>query len=205
MVYTSDKIKQRNPYKKLKPRIYFWLGRNVTEKRLKHIVGVSETAKKYAKKLKLNPNKAEISGLLHDCAKEFTNRQLLSLARKFKIKLDNVDLINPHVLHARVGEYIARREFKVKDKDILAGIRCHTLAEPNMSKLAMTIYLADSTEPSRDKKKSKPLKKIFKEEGLEKAVLAAVNMKLLDVIERGKIVHPYTISARNWLIQKIEK
>ena len=195
----------RNPYKRLKPKIYFWLGKNVTEKRLKHIMGVSETAKKYAKKLKLNSSKAEISGLLHDCAKEFTNRQLLKLARKFRIKLDKVDLINPHVLHARVGEYVARKEFGMKDKDVLAGIRCHTLAEPSMSKLAMVVYLADSTEPSRDKKKSKPLKKVFKDEGLESAVLAAIDMKLLDVIEKGKIVHPYTISARNWLIQKIGK
>ena len=189
----------------LKLLIHNWLEKNVSKKRFEHIIGVVRTARKYAKKLKLNLNNAELSALLHDCAKELTNKQLLRLARKFRIKLDKVDYINPHVLHARVGECIAKKKFGIKDKDVLEGIRCHTLAEPDMSRMAMMIYLADSTEPGRDKKRIIPIKKAFKEEGLEKAVLIAIDQKLIDVIKKEKIIHPYTICARNWLIKKINK
>ena len=196
-------LKSKNKFKLLEPKIKNWLENNVTAKRYKHILGVAKTAKKYAKKLKLDYFKAELSGLLHDCAKELTNPELLRIAKRKKIKLDKIDLQNPHILHARVGEMIAKEKFKIKDKDVLAGIRCHTLAEPDMTKLAMVVYLADSTEPSRNKEKSTAIRKTLKDKGLEKALLHAIDEKLIDVIEKERLVHPYTINARNWLIEKI--
>ena len=197
--------KTQNQLEKLKPQIISWLKENVTQKRFAHIVRVSKTAKKYAKKLKLDFYKAELAGWLHDCAKEMTNVQLLKFAKRKKIKIDAVDLINPHVLHARVGAIIAKEKFGIKDPDILGGIRCHTLAEPNMSKLVMVLYLADATEPGRDKKWIQPVIKTFKKEGLEKAVLDVIDQKILEVIEKRKVIHPFTIQARNWLIENIKR
>ena len=194
----------KNQLEKLKPKIISWLKENVTQKRFDHIVRVSKTAKKYAKKLKLDFYKAELAGWLHDCAKEMTNNQLLRFAKRKKIKMDKVDFINPHVLHARVGAIIAKEKFGIRDSDVLGGIRCHTLAEPNMSKLVMLIYLADATEPGRDKKRIQPVIKTFKKEGLENAVLHAIDQKLSDVLEKGKVIHPFTINARNWLIKRIK-
>ena len=195
--------KSKKQLEKLKPEIIFWLKGNVTQKRFNHIARVAKTAKKYAKKLKLDQHKAELSGWLHDGAKEMTNLQLLRFAKKKKIKMDEVDFINPHVLHARVGAVIAKERFNVKDPDVLGGIRCHTLAEPKMSRLMMTVYLADATEPGRDKKRISPIVKTFKKEGLETAVLEAIDQKLKEVISKGKVIHPFTIQARNWLVGKI--
>jgi HD superfamily phosphohydrolase YqeK len=67
----------------------------------------------------------------------------------------------------------------------------------------MVVYLADATEPSREKKFAAPVRKTFKEKGLENAVLHAINNKLLEVIQKGKKIHPLTIKARNWLIDII--
>lgn len=195
--------KTKKQLDRLRPKIILWLKDNVTQKRFNHIVRVAKTAKKYAKKLRLDPDKAELSAWLHDCAKEMTNLQLLRFARKKKIKIDEVDLINPHVLHARVGAVIAKEKFGVRDPDVLGGIRCHTLAEPKMSKLVMLVYLADATEPGRAKERIQPVIKTLKKEGLEKAVLHAIDQKLSDVIEKGRTIHPYTINARNWLVEKI--
>ncbi len=195
--------KAKKQLEKLKPKIIYWLKENVTQKRFNHISRVAKTAKKYAKQLKLDQCKAELAGWLHDCAKEMTNAQLLRFAKKKKIKMDEVDFINPHVLHARVGAVIAKETFGIRDPDVLGGIRCHTLAEPGMSKLVMLLYLADATEPGRDKKRIQPVIKTFKKEGLEQAVLEAIEQKLCEVIEKGKVIHPFTISARNWLIEKI--
>ncbi len=186
----------------LKPEIISWLKENVSQKRFNHILRVARTAKKYAKKLKLDFYKAELAGWLHDCAKEMTNAQLLRFAKRKKIKMDEVDFMNPHVLHARVGAVIAKEKFNVRDPDVLGGIRCHTLGEPKMSKLVMLLFLADSTEPGRDKKRIQSVLKIFKKEGLEKAVLHAIDQKILEVIKKDKVIHPFTINARNWLIEK---
>lgn len=189
----------------LKPEIQKWLKGNVTPKRYAHIVRVAKTAKKYAKKLNLDPYKSELSGWLHDMAKEIPGKTLLRIAKKKKIKLDEIDYINPHVLHARVGEKLAREKFKITNKDVLAGIRCHTLAEPKMSKIAMLVYLADATEPGRNKKITYGIKRTLKEKGLERAVLQTINSKLIDVIKKGKRVHPLTVQARNWLIAHLTK
>ena len=197
-----SRSRTKKQLEKLRPEIISWLKENVTQKRFNHISRVAKTAKKYAKKLKLDFSKAELAGWLHDCAKEMTNTQLLRFAKKKKIKMDEVDFINPHVLHARVGAIIAKEEFNVRDPDVLGGIRCHTLAEPKMSKLVMLLYLADATEPGRDKKWIQPVIKIFKKEGLEKAVLHAIDQKISEVITKGKVIHPFTINARNWLIEK---
>jgi len=185
---------------RLKPEIIPWLKKTVSKKRFEHIINVSEVAKLYAKKLKLDHYKAELSGLLHDLAKEIPSKKLLRLAKKKRIKLDKVDYKTPHILHARIGEVIAKEKFKIKDKDILGGIRCHTLAEPKMSPITMVVYLADATEPGRKRKKAAPIRKIFKDKGLEPAVLQAINNKLLSVIEKGGSIHPLTVTARNWLI-----
>ncbi len=195
--------KTKKQLEKLKPQIILWLKQNVTQKRLNHIARVAKTAKKYAKKLKLDQSKAELAGWLHDCAKEMTNKQLLRFAKRKKIKLDDVDFINPHILHARVGAIIAKEKFGIRDSDVLGGIRCHTLAEPKMSKLVMLLYLADATEPGREKKQAQPVRETFKKSGLEEAVLHAIDVKLRDVIQKEKVIHPFTIQARNWLIKKI--
>lgn len=195
--------KAKRQLKELRPEIESYLKQNVSEKRLTHILSVAKTAKKYAKKLGLDHYKAELSGLLHDIAKEMPNEKLLEIAKEKNIELYETDIENPHILHARVGALIATEKFGIDDPDVLAGIRCHTLAEPNMSKLAMVVYLADASEPGRHRKFAAPIRKMFKEKSLEQAVLKAIDSKLLEVIDKNKKIHPLTISARNWLLSQL--
>src|SRR3989338_9349779 len=148
----SKFLKSKAQLQKLKPQIGKWLQMSVSKKRYKHIINVAKTAKQIAKKLQLDTFKAELSGLLHDLAKEIPARKLLKIAKEKKIKLNSIDKESPPILHARVGALLAKEKFKIKDKDILGGIRAHTLAEPDMSPLSMVVYLADSTEPGRKKK-----------------------------------------------------
>ena len=196
--------KTKKQLKVLKPEIESWLKQIVSERRFNHIANVAKTAKKYAKKSGLDHYKAELSGWLHDCAKEMPNEKLLEIAKQKNIELDEIDHENPHVLHARVGAIIASEKFHFDDPDVLGGIRCHTLAEPNMSKISMIVYLADATEPNRERKFAAPIRKTFKHKGLEAAVLHTINSKLLGVIEKGKKIHPITIKARNWLIGQLK-
>ena len=200
MTNYDKKIKKQ--LKVLKPEIEVYLKNNVSEKRFVHIQNVAKTAKKYAKKSGLDHYKAELSGWLHDIAKELPNEKLLEIAKTNNIQLDKVDLSNPHILHARVGEILAKEKFGIDDPDVLSGIRCHTLGEPDMSNTAMVLYLADSTEPNRERKFAAPIRKTFKQKGLEAAVLHAIDSKLLHVIKSHKKIHPLTIKTRNWLLEK---
>ena len=188
----------------LRSEIESFLKSNVSEARFNHIENVANTAKKYARRLELDHYKAELSGWLHDLAKELPNEKLLEIANEKNMEINEIDYDNPHVLHARVSALLATEKFGIDDPDVLGGIRCHTLGEPNMSKIMMVVYLADSSEPGRDRKKAAPLRKTFKEKGLEAAVLQAIDNKLLDVIKSGKKVHPFTVHTRNWLLEQMK-
>ena len=192
--------KVKRQLRKLKPEIESWLKQTVSEHRFNHIENVAKTARRYAKKLGLDHYKAELSGWLHDCAKEFPNEKLLEIARANNLPLDEIDLENPHILHARVSAIVAGEKFGIDDPDVLGGIRCHTLAEPEMTEIMMVIYLADATEPARDRRFAAPVRRILKNEGLTNAVLKTMDKKLTSLIQKGSKIHPLTIRARNWLL-----
>lgn len=196
--------KVKRQLRKLKPEIESWLKQSVSEHRFNHIVNVSKTARRYAKKLGLDHYKAELAGLLHDCAKELPNEKLLEIARANDLPLDEMDLENPHILHARISAIVAAEKFGIDDPDVLGGIRCHTLAEPDMTDEMMVIYLADATETDRDRRFAAPIRKILKNEGLTSAVLETMNKKLSNLIQKGSKIHPLTIRARNWLLEKMK-
>ena len=46
-----------------------WLKTNLSDERYEHSLGVSECAKELAKRFNLDEQKAELAGLIHDCAK----------------------------------------------------------------------------------------------------------------------------------------
>ncbi len=97
-----------------------------------------------------SPDRAEIAGLLHDCAKCIPNETKYALCSEFGIYLNDFELANPSLVHAKLGAEIASSKFGVFDRDILDAIRTHTTGSPNMSVLQKIIYVADFIEPNRD-------------------------------------------------------
>lgn len=121
----------------------------IPEKRLKHSIGVMETAVKLAPAAGVDEEKARIAGLLHDCAKKLSGKQLLEACEKGGIVLAPGEAESEDVLHAPAGVYVARYEFGVTDKEILSAIRWHTVGAPGMTPLEELIFVADFIEPNR--------------------------------------------------------
>jgi len=86
---------------------------------------------------------------LHDCAKCMSNDKKLSICDKYNIQISDIERKNPYLLHAKVGCYIAERQFHIRDRDILNAILNHTTGRPGMSQLEKIIYIADYIEPGR--------------------------------------------------------
>ena len=63
-------------------RIEAYLSENLSPARFKHILGVRETAVALAKRLGIDTAQAELAALLHDCAKERPDDELLALAKR---------------------------------------------------------------------------------------------------------------------------
>lgn len=75
----------------------------------------------------------------------------LELCKKHHIKVTQIERENPFLLHAKVGAWVAKKKYHVKDEEILHAIRVHTTGEPAMGTLDMILFIADYIEPHRDK------------------------------------------------------
>ena len=168
----------------------------LNEKRYIHSVGVSETAVKMAVRYGADTEKARIAGLLHDCAKNLTYEQSLKKCRELGVELTDVEKANYALIHAPLGAKMAETEFGITDREILHAITAHTVAGENMSVLDKIIYLADMIEPSRDFDGVEIHRK-YAFEDLDKAFLYALNESIIHNVQKGVLLHPDTVTARN--------
>ena len=56
----------------------------------------------------------------------------------------------PSFFHAPAGAVVAKETFGVRDEEILAAIRCHTLGGSAMTGLMLAVFVADFIEPGRE-------------------------------------------------------
>ncbi len=119
--------------------------------RYEHSISVSFTCMSLAMRYGYDLEKAELAGLLHDCAKYFMEQELIAKCRKHGIELTEGELKAPAVIHAKYGAYIAQTKYGIQDQEILSAIRCHTTGKPNMGMLDKILYIADYIEPRREK------------------------------------------------------
>ena len=117
--------------------------------RFRHTLGVAETARRLAPRFGVDPPRAELAGLLHDCAKSMPIDELRALAREGVADVDAEELAAERVVHAPAGSALAERRFGVRDPAILSAIRKHTLGGAEMSAMDALIYVADFIEPNR--------------------------------------------------------
>ena len=155
-----------------------------------------ELAKRYGAPVE----KAQLAGLLHDCGKSQSKNILLNRVLEFGIVMDEVERCETGLLHGPVSAKLAQEMFGVEDEDILAAIYYHTTGRAHMSLLEKIIYLADYLEPQRSFPGVDELRELAKED-LAAALVQAMDLTLIRVIERGLLIHPRTVAARNWLLE----
>ena len=117
------------------------------EERYLHSKSVGKLAYEIAKSNSVvEPKRALIAGLIHDCGKELPREEEKRIMETYYPEF----LTLPRVIyHQFTGAYVAEKEFKVVDKDILDAIKYHTTANSNMSDIAIIIYCADKIDPTR--------------------------------------------------------
>lgn len=133
------------------PKYQKKLKRELDADRYEHTVGVAYTAAALAMRYGANIQQAQVAGLLHDCAKCISNEKKIILCEKYNIKMTEVELRNPFLLHAKLGVFLAMHQYGVTDKEIISAILNHTVGKPNMSLLDKIIFVADYIEPQRKK------------------------------------------------------
>ncbi|WP_343337866.1 hypothetical protein TPELB_32030 [Terrisporobacter petrolearius] len=173
------------------------------ERRLKHSLNVSKCAVKLSEIYKCDKEKAEIAGLVHDCAKYFTDEQIEDSIKRFNVELDPLEVNNIALSHSVIGSYVAVDIFNIKDEEIINAIKYHTTGKENMSLLEKIIYIADLIEEDRNFPRVEELRELTYSGKLEEALLLSFNNTIKFVIDNNQLIHPRTIKARNYILEEL--
>lgn len=166
----------------------------LTPHRYTHTLGVADTAERLAPKCGVDPKRARLAGLLHDCAKSMPLEEMRALVTKNLPDLDAEELETRAILHAPAGMILARRDYGVKDRAILSAIRKHTVGDGSMSPMDALIYVADFIEPGREAFPGLEKARKAAEKDIYKAMCVCADLTERHLRDRGQKVHPRTLA-----------
>jgi predicted HD superfamily hydrolase involved in NAD metabolism len=176
---------------------------NMDEQRFLHSLGVMKTAVELAVYYNADVEKAEIAGLLHDCARGVDIEHQLKMVEYFGILLDDVEKREKALIHGPLGAVTAERNYGITDREILKAIRIHTTGDTDMNLLDKIIFLSDFIEPGRCFPGVEDLRvKAFKD--LDDAIIYAFDSTIKYVLSKGSLLHPKTILGRNFILMQRE-
>lgn len=173
------------------------------ERRYNHTLGVVKEAERLAPKFGVDTEKARVTALLHDCAKNLDEKLGESfpvLCQKYGVKLDDCAKNEKALVHAFLGAAVAYRDYGIEDHEILEAIYYHTTARANMTPLEKLIYIADMTEPGRTIEQAEEIRRLV-EIDIDEALIYAIGCSIKHVIKKGTLIHPDSVHALNYLIE----
>jgi predicted HD superfamily hydrolase involved in NAD metabolism len=171
--------------------------------RYTHTIGVAYTATSLSMRYDYDLKKAEVAGLLHDCAKSLAHKRKIEICMANNISITDIEVNHPDLLHAKVGAFLAKDQYKIMDPDILNAILYHTTGRPNMTLLEKIIFISDYIEPNR--KERARLKEIRSLAFIDMDVcLAKILEDTIEYIElKNKLFDPLTEETYQFYNQKI--
>ena len=176
------------------------LEKSLKTSRYQHSLGVAETAVFLARRFGVDEEQAQVAGLLHDCAREFRNEDLIAEAEKRLIMVGNIERQMPLLLHAYVGSRLVTEKYGVSDHAVEQAIWRHTVGGAKMTKLDKIIWFADMIEPNRNYPGVEELRNLAKTAALDDMVLAGLTQSITFVLQKGGLIHPDTVIARNEIL-----
>lgn len=172
-----------------------WLYDTLKPKRFIHTLGVEETAVRLARAYDISETEASTAALLHDCAKNLSEEELLQICEREHVDLDP-NSAYPQLLHAFAAPYTAQQRFgNVFSPEILDAIRYHTTGRAEMTLLDKIIFSADYTEPGRKPFPGLEEARTLLPKDLDQGTLYILKNTVEYLHRQDLTVHPYTMEA----------
>ena len=172
--------------------------------RYEHSLSVSYTCIALAMRYGYDLQKAELAGLMHDCAKRYSDNELIARCVKHGVELTEAELSAPAVIHAKYGAWLAEHKYGIHDPEILDAIRCHTTGKPEMGTLDKILYIADYIEPRRDKAANLAEMRYLAFQDLDQTLHEILAGTLNYLNKKGSRVDPMTMQAFEYSKAQLE-
>ena len=163
-----------------------------------HTLGVQYTSTCLAMRYGLDLNKAEIAGLLHDCAKQLPESEMIAICENNGVAISDFEYKHPFLLHGKAGACIAEKEYDIHDEDILNSIRFHTTGRPKMTLLEEIVFVADFIEPGRKNAENLDMLRQMAFTDLQQTVLIILEQTLEYLNKTDASVDQSTVVTRDY-------
>lgn len=150
-----------------------------------HTMGVVRTAAELAQRWGIDPQKARLAALLHDCAKYLDPVTLCVTGG------DDTGILP--VQHAFAGAVLAGMQYGIDDPEVLRAIRLHSTGDKGMTLLEQVVYLADLVEPNRTFPGVEGCRTAL-EQGPDAAMLCALE-QTIRFVGTDAAIHPASLRA----------
>lgn len=168
-----------------------------------HTRRVIEGVERLARIHELDPQRCAAGAAGHDIFRHLTANALLERSRRAGMPIGEAELDAPIILHGPLAALHAERELGVDDPDLLAAIRHHTTAHPDLSDEGLAVFLADKID----------LQKVARDPGLKSVAAAAerdlaaaaalfLERRMIAQLAGGTLLHPLAVAARNAFLQR---
>ncbi len=171
--------------------------------RFKHSVNVMEIAESLAKHYGVDDDKARLAGILHDCGKNYKGDEAREYVRGIGYQADEIEILQPKLLHGIIGEDLARNIYGITDEEVLSAIRWHTTGKAGMNLLEKIIYIADYIEPLRAFEGIENMRKIAFED-LDRCIVYCAESTINFILKKGVLLHKNTVDTRNYSLMLIK-
>ena len=172
--------------------------------RLKHIIGVRDTALEFGKKYNLDLDILETAALLHDITKYYTLEQNKEIIDKHFEETERIyKFYNEQILHAFSAYVLAKELYNIKSGEILNSILNHTIGRPNMSMYEKVIFISDYIEPNRTYKSCIKVREIA-QKNIDEAVFTAIDDSIKFYEAEGGLIPLTAYEARHFYRKLLE-
>ncbi|MDR0899983.1 MAG: bis(5'-nucleosyl)-tetraphosphatase (symmetrical) YqeK [Lactobacillaceae bacterium] len=181
---------------------------NMSDYRYEHSLRVSDYAMKLAELNGYDVQKAQITGLVHDYAKEVSTEKFLDEIDRHQLDPE-LKKWSSAIWHGVVGAEIIREELEIVDDEILNAVRVHTTGAVDMTTLDKILFMADWLEPKREEEFNESDLdykgiKTNTEKDLDYGVPVQLSFSIEHVASKKKAIYPTTLFAYNWWVGEIK-
>lgn len=174
------------------------LKQKLSEYRYNHSLNVANVCMELAKIYGIDKEKAYLTGLVHDIAKEFTKEENEYYQKKYKLL--NFDEEYKRIIHSYVGAAYLKEKYNI-DNEIYNAVKKHTIASLDMTMLDKILFVADKIEPGKDYPGIDKERELAKE-NIDKALILCLENNYKKLTSKGKKMHPTSLKVLNYLKTK---
>lgn len=177
------------------------LKEKLSKNRYEHSLRVADYCKRLAKIYKIDENRAYLSGLVHDCAKNLEEFYMLNKKLNSDIIFDTEERDNENLRHAPIGAVVCKDLYGIFDEEILSAVRYHTTAKENMTLLEKILFISDKIEPDRKYDTVDELRRLA-DFDIDRAIVKFLNDSFEYLEKKSQKIHHLSVKARDYLVNK---